>query len=405
MTDGIGGIGDPLPGIGGTSESQEIQSQPGSQQQQIEDQVQASDDIAALMYMLAAQSPSPYAPSNKDSYDPSAALTKDEILLGIAKRYNDMHSEVVQSILDSWLKQLEDSAQRTRDWLRSPAYQTWLESKFPNVNPEFLKQQMEIQNAIRNVSIHSGEAIRSSTQNGSVPADLAAIALGGLLIGGGAIAVSIPLGASSIAALTGLGTGLGIIRSIVSKDALAAQLGFIAGFLMAGVGAKSSINAIFGGVAQGRFDNVGLAREFSSRILNMITHRGFDAYVLNRIVGKLDKEGLNENQLVSSIKILMLANAIASLKKAEEGWIGPKMGELFLSGGKGLNLEDGSLLSKLYGEMAAQLQVLSPQQRDKTVKALEAYLENEPDVEALSDINSTYAAISLKAAPNEIAEK
>jgi hypothetical protein len=403
MTDGIGGIGD-IPGIGGPGDTQSIESQPGSQQQQIEDQVQASDDIAALMYMMAAQSPSPYAPNSNNSTDPNLSLSKDEVLLIVAKRYNDLQSEVVQNILDSWLKQIEESAQRTREWLQSPGYQTWLESKFPNLNPQIIQQQMEIQNAIKNANIYSAEAIRSSAQAPNIPGELAAIALGGLLIGGGAIAM--PVSTSVGVGMTGVGTGMGVVRSVVAKEALAAQLGYIGGFLLAGIGARSSINALFGGVASGKFDNVSLAREFSSRILNMVTQRGFEEHILNRIVSQLPKDvSLNENQMVATIKILMLANGIASLKKAEEGWIGPKMGELFLSGGKGLDLGDGSVLGKLYGEMATQLQRLSPQQREKIVGALEEYFETEPDVHALTDINSTYAAIALKAPMTEIAEK
>lgn len=403
MTDGIGGIGD-VPVIGGAGDTEPVGPQPGSQQQQIEDQVQASDDIAALMYMMAAQSPSPYAPSNNNNFDPNTPMTKEEVLLSISKRYNDLQSEVVQNILDSWLKQIEESAQRTREWLQSPAYQVWLETKFPNVNPQFIQQQMEVQNSIRNANIYSAEAIRSSTQTGSVPGELAAIALGGLLIGGGAI--TIPVSASVGVGMTGAGAGMGIVRSVAANESLAAQLGYIGGFLMAGIGAKSSINAIFGGVANGRFDNVGLAREFSSRVLNMVTQRGFEEHILNRIAGQLPKDaGLNENQMVATIKILMLANGIAAMKKAEEGWIGPKMGELFLSGGKGLDLGDGSVLGKLYSEMATQLQRLSPQQREKIVGALEEYLETEPDVQSLTDINSTYAAVALRAPLTEIAEK
>lgn len=401
MTDGISGIGG-VTGAGGVEETEQVQYQ-GSQQQQIEDQIQASDDIAALLYMMPAQTPNPAAP-NQNSTDP-AELAKGNALITLASKYNDVQNEIIQSILDSWIKQLEESANRTREWLQSPQYQVWLENKFPHLNPDMIKQQIEIQNEIRTVRGYAAEAIRGSTQNGNVPGDMAAIALGGLIIGGGVTAVAVPAGIA-LPAITTVGAGVGIIRSIVSSDILAAQLGYIGGMLLGGISAKASVNALLGGMANGKLNNRAMAEEYASRVFGMVTHRGFEAHILNRITSQIPGEkGIGQEQMVGTIKILMLANAIALLKKAEEGWLGPKMGELLLAGGKQLDLPPDSIQARLYAEIGSQLQKLSPAQRDKMVKALDSYFESEPGMEDLSDINSTFAAIALRAGPSEISEK
>lgn len=402
MTDGINGIGG-IAGPGGIGEADETPYQ-GSQSQQIQDQIQASDDIAALLYMMPAQTPSPVAPNQNSSMDP-AEMAKANALATLASRFNDVQSEIIQGILDSWIEQLEESSKRTREWLQSPQYQVWLENKFPHLNPDMIKHQVEIQNEIRTVRGYAAEAIRGSTQNGEVPAEMAAVALGGLMIGGGVVAVSVPLGIS-LPAITSLGVGMGIIRSVVSSDVLSAQLGYIGGMLLAGIGAKSSVNALLGGIANGKMNTRALAEEYASRVIGMVTHRGFEAHILNRITGQLTGEKtVGQEQMVTTIKILMLANAIALLKKAEEGWLGPKMGELLLSGAKELDLPADSIQAKLYGEISAQLHSLSPQQRSKMVSALDAYFESEPALADLTDINSTFAAIAMRPPHTDIAEK
>lgn len=248
MTEGIEGLGS-LPGIGSTG-STEPTTETQSQGQQIEDQIQASDDIAALLYMMTAKSPLVMPPENEISLDPGKM--KGDVLASLASKFNDLQSEVIQNILDSWIAQIEESAKRTREWLQSPAYQVWLENKFPHLNPDHIRQQVEIQTEIRNVRGYAAEAIGSSSKGGAVPGEMAAIALGGLLLGGGVVPITAPFGAgaSLIGAMTGMGAGMGIVRSVVSGDILSAQLGYLTGMLLAGIGTKSSINALFGEIGR-----------------------------------------------------------------------------------------------------------------------------------------------------------
>lgn len=398
MTGGIGGLGDPDKVSGIDSGTYEV-AQPGSTQQQQEDQIQASDDIAALLYMMPAKFPILEEPNYNDM-DLAGLASKEKMLTEFLGQAADMQSEAVQSVLDAWVEQLQEAAQRTREWLQSPAYQVWLQNKFPDLDSAWISKQVEIQSSVNLIRADAADAIRTASANGQLPNEMSATLLGGMMAGGGIAVDTAQLLPNTI------GESMAVVKTLVSNELLAAQLGYIGGMLLAGVGTRAAVGAIMGGLQKGRVNERMLAQDFSERVLDMVRHRGFEAHILSRVVGHIPgAKVMSDAEMVSTIKIIMLANAIAAMKKSEEGWLGPKMGELLAQGQKALDLPESSTLYKLYGEIGGEINKLSPDNQKKILGALDDYFESEPSLSMLTDVSRTFEAIALRIPQTDIADK
>lgn len=137
------------------------------------------------------------------------------------------------------------------------------------------------------------------------------------------------------------------------------------------------------------------AKGYAQNVISLIGNPGFNNY-LSAIVTLQYEAGkpINEKEakgLVSMVKVVLLASALAMLYKAEAGKMTSIEFAAMLDGK--ITFSEGDIRNTLIAHIRTNLSLMSPAMRENAMKALSEYFDSDPSIEALSDPAKVFGGI------------
>lgn len=299
--------------------------------------------------------------------------------------------EIKSSILDGWVKNLQEIAARRERERNSPEYKAMLDRE----SSQYLAQMaLKSPEASINAAINSPEFVRLLNQ--VTPAEKTALTEStrayATISGVKDYAVQQGAAASGMLAMMG-GIGGVAIDTVISGNAMVTTIENIGGALAMGAetlvqgiaaGVTASYNAMLmmlGGFfsqqilqfslaetaskASARGEKAGdleTAKTYAKNIISFVSDPGFNSFVRLHVLSKMSgADKLTEAQkdnLTSNLKIMLLGTAVALLTKAETGWINPTELRDLMTGK--VELPAGDIRGVLIAAVRAELNYLGP---------------------------------------------
>lgn len=390
-----------------------------SGQESAQDTIDKSKDIASLVYLYSAAMPTLPPPDYDMSMDLNAAATGGitaDMATKLFEKMSQLNEEIVQDMLDAWLEQIQEQAERVRDWLKSPAYMHFLELKFPDINPENIVNMLSNLQQTRAASV---EAASNFSKSGLDPSSAAFMA-GSLILGTGMIVDFVPQAAAdgnarAVPSISNqpnvMAESMPSFQNVVQEPNLVAQLGFLSGMIGAGAVHYSMLSTVLGAVEKGaKPESSETYRQFAGRVLNLVKDPNFSEHVLFRIIDRMPgaekMTGEVKNQMVAIVKAVLLSTSLAALYKGETKWLGPEVKNLlegdlsgFFEGGKEV---DRNLRTSIGMELQAAYTVLTGTQRGRLIESLTDYFTSQPTLQELSNIDRTFQNITARLVREEL---
>jgi len=342
-----------------------------------------------------------------------------------AMRVQAKMNDIALSVVDGWLKNIEEINARKREELQSPAYKAWEERQSASykaeqdrLSPDALMnaylnspayqaylatlspvQKTEATEQANNYLAISGVKAAATDYMSSNPGSLAAVGLISVLGASGfAVDEVLKHGAAQVSIAAQTDSAVSSFQQIWQaigvgyQDNFAAQLGLIGALFSAGLNQFSTAETV--GTATGKKGEVrdaDIAKDYAKNVLTLIKDEGFTRFIKAFVVSRVPQGSLNDEQKTAIIKVVLLATAAAALYKAETGWITPKEFKDLLSGRMTLPPTDSR--NELISSMKEELDKLPGREKDRIVNALATYMEKNPSVKDMSRPSKAFEEI------------
>lgn len=411
---------------------------------------------AAMMFFANFPSLSPPGDVNQDAsgimgISGISSLSPEEFKMAIALRMD----EIITQVLNSWNKNLKEIEEQIKQELNSPRYLAWQQEH----SAQYVAS-VETQSAIKGFSSYQSflntlaPADRIEEMNSNQEFMLRI----GLIQGLENYKNSVDSGSANAAeALPFVAATMIIAPSLISHfAATTAPIGesvnlqvqfmkdtfqqFAPLFPPDVAGASSLIAALFGTslVYSAAASSIGssakgeksspeeMAIKFSKEVVQFLQNEVLSNFLIGSMVNKM--EGTNKmsdarkQELVVTIKVILLATAIGAIYKANTQWItgqefldlidgkmhltktDPKTGEIEYLLSKDSVLELQKLIPLIQGELM-NLKNASPGEYQKLRAALAQYMDSRPSYDRLFDINDSVSSVFQTAPYQPINEK
>lgn len=377
-----------------------------------------SEQIVALMAVIAAfpTLPPPTVVLNNTNELEVSKVTASSGTHGISQvsaasvieMYIQAKNKIIMNMLDAWLKNIREIADRIQEEIKSPAYQAWLETQSPQYrakierlspqgqqeaimkSPEYLAYVASLQQSHEILS-RLANGLDDYTQRARVGTTTAVQALpffSAMFVGG----ISAPLPGAFVSSGTvqakevvspGVFEQVWKDASLMIPSNASVQLGWIAALMGAGLMNQTMIDTIpnFKPGNKPQID-VADARVFAKNVIQLINNPEINLFVQAMFINRPD-EGVmtgDPQKNLAMIKAVLLAMSLALVYRVEYGGI--SKGELEdMRNGKLTSTDD--LKNGLAGLLRDYLAQLGSVEQKLLKNALFDYLASNPPLEHL----------------------
>lgn len=299
----------------------------------------------------------------------------------------ETESNVVSDMLDNWLESIEEQAEKHKEWIKSPAYQVWLETHSPAE-----RGKIEDENELRTSYFEGmGDYLRTVREDpeAAIPFMTASFVIAASFIGDAHMVVD--TASTELVGVNPIQDAATQFHHIVPPD-FRDNANLVVNLFAMGVMYYATAETI-GGVGKGeRPKDLNFARNFAKGVIDKVNSNDINALLGAMLVHKSEKgEPVTKdriNQMATMAKLIMLALALAIVYKVQTGWL---TGQEFAGMMNGeISLPKGEMESEVLQTMKNLLQQLPPEERVKVLIALMEYFDSNPSVEAMLNPKKVY---------------
>ena len=401
-----------IQGPAGPSPTESGAETPPSQETQIRDSISASDQMAALMYlMFLPQFPQLIPPDNQVIQMTQFEVAKQALLSFVSQMYKTL-STIIQRIGDAWSRSIKEQAKNNEK--TSEINQKSEEDRKLQDLHSLINQQANDTGGV-STSIATERSLRATLSEGLT--EYTAKVKGG----NPAAQANFPFVSASfmIAAsffkdfVSGVGslvnTSFDAVNSIRGAFAsydnsipgnMSAELGLIGAMFGVGATYQAQIDSIIE-KAPARPKNADFARNYALKILQIVDNKSLDSFISTLIDKKIQGGAIITNpgkeQFTAMVKTVLLSVSLALLYKL--GMSDNLGGTHWIRGPEFVGMLEGNIPvragqpeAQLIEQIKTQLQVLpggnakNPGLREKFSSSVIAYMDSNPDVDSLLDV-------------------
>ena len=292
-------------------------------------------------------------------------------------------SNVVSDMLDNWLDNIEEQAEIRREWIKSPAYQVWLETHSPAE-----RGKIEDEDELRTSYFEGmGDYLRTVREDpeAAIPFMTASFVIAASFI------MVVDTASTELVGVNPIQDAATHFHHIFPPD-FRDNANLVVNLFAMGLMYKATLITI-GGVEEGeKSKDLNFARNFAKGVIDKVNSNDINALLGAMLVHKLEKgEPVTKdriNQMATIAKLIMLALALAIVYKVQTGWL---TGQEFAGMMNGeISLPKGEVESEVLQTMKNLLQQLPPGERVKVLIALMEYFDGNPSVEAMLNPKKVY---------------
>lgn len=362
---GLSGAGAPIPIIGDGW----VQLEGASSEKVTWDELSQAEQVMVLQYLLSAQSPQLTPPSSVDAGNNSSAISSISALQTVASLDSKNH-EIISGILDAWLdgiKQIAD-AQKADDIKKQ-------------------QEKTELNRQIQGLS-NVNTAYRASENYASDP-NFNGITLGIIITG---------TGITEAMMVDSAGAGVNPVQDIANRTIapLSNDLSMlIPVFCMCAV-YQASLQVVSEVSNSEEPKNLDFANKFAQNIMGLIGSANFNSFLSVLITANV-ADGApvgadRMNQLMASLKLVLLSSALALVYIAEAGKMTDVEFQAMLSGK--MTFPEGDIKGKLLASIQVQLAAMAPSDKAMILSALSSFFNSNPSLDALSNPATVFAGLN-----------
>lgn len=362
---GLSGAGAPVPIIGDGWVQLE-----GSQSQKVSwDELSQAEQVLVLQYLLNAQSPQLTPPSSVDAGNNANAIGSIASLQSLGSIEAKNH-EIISAILDSWIEGIKEIADA---------------QKADDIRKQ--QEKTELNRQIQGLS-NVNAAYRASENYASDP-NFNGITLGIIITGTGITeAMMVDSGVSGVNPVQDIAN-----RTIAPLSNDLSML--IPVFCMCAV-YQASLQVVSEASSSEEPKNLDFANKFAENIMGLIGSTNFSSFLSVLITANVANGapvGADRmNQLMASLKLVLLSSALALVYIAEAGKMTDVEFQAMLNGT--MTFPEGDIKSKLLASIQVQLSAMAPTDKAMILNALSSFFNSNPSMDALSNPATVFAGLN-----------
>lgn len=362
---GLSGAGAPVPIVGDGW----VQLGGTTSEKVTWDELSQAEQVLVLQYLLNAQSPQLIPPSSIEAGNDTSSVGSVSSLRFMSSVEEKNH-ELISSILDAWL----DSIKRIAE-----------EQKADDIKKR--QEKTDLNHQIQGLS-NINAAYRASEDYASDP-NFNGITLGIIITG---------TGITEAMMVNSAGPGANPVQDMANRTLapLSNDLSMLMPvFCMCAVYQTSLQMVGDVGKSEGP-KNLDFARQFAENMIGIINSSNFQSF-LNVLITANAARGNpvgpdRMNQLMASLKLVLLSSALAMVYIAEAGKMTDVEFQAMLNGT--MTFPGDDIKSKLLSAMQTQLNAMAPADKAMILSALSSFFNGNPSLDQLSNPATVFAGLN-----------
>jgi len=344
---------------------------------------QAAELLAGLMINAHIPALQPPSDSNLSSSLSGQIIDGGSFLLATAKRYQD----ICTSVTTAWVAQIQKEAKEYNREINDP------------VN---LAKKEDDRASRLGLSDSVQGAVASMQQNHDV--DTLSFVTSSLLVSATGVAVTVGVVDVASTSMVAVTPQINQVNSLWSQasaaipNSMRAELGMIGAWAMGAAFANTFVenvakSSVKGGGAP---DQKSAAKTYAEGVLQLAGSNQLNNAIMALLTAKTEKNQPltpeRKAQMAATVKVILLASALAATYKASTGWI---TGQEFRDLLSGKMTPKTPLETQLVNALNTQLAQMDLAEKDKVVGSLSRWINTNPDMDELLDAGKSYDSVTI----------